>query len=99
MRSSFSFFSSFPSSSLESSETRSVKRTLGSQFQTTSKKDKFRYSLPTHIGEYANTNFESYVKEADIKQQILMKNPVPDNLDQVRKLDDFVRDILKDKYK
>lgn len=51
------------------------------------------------MGEYANTNFESYVKEADIKQQILMKNPVPDNLDQVRKLDDFVRDILKDKYK
>ena len=28
-----------------------------------------------------------------------MENPVPDNLDPVKKLDDFVRDILKDKRK
>ena len=28
-----------------------------------------------------------------------MENPVPDNLDQVKKLDDFVHDILKDKRK
>ena len=49
--------------------------------------------------EYANTLFETYVKEADLKQQILTENPVPDNLDQVKKLDDFVRDIWKDKHK
>ena len=30
---------------------------------------------------------------------MLMENPVPDNLDQVKKLDGFVRDILKDKRK
>ena len=51
------------------------------------------------MAEYANTHFETYVKEADLKQQILMENPVPDNLEQVKKLDDFVRDILKDKRK
>ena len=28
-----------------------------------------------------------------------MENPVPDNLDKVKKLDDFVGDILKDKQK
>ena len=28
-----------------------------------------------------------------------MENPVPDNLDQVKELDHFVRDILKDKRK
>ena len=28
-----------------------------------------------------------------------MENPVPDNLDQVKKLNDFLRDILKDKRK
>ena len=33
----------------------------------------------------AKTHFETYVKEADLKQQILMRNPVPDNLDQVKK--------------
>ena len=28
-----------------------------------------------------------------------MENPVPDNLDQVKKLDDFVHHIFKDKHK
>ena len=51
------------------------------------------------MAKYANTHFETYVKEADIKQQVLMENPMPDNLDQVKKLDDFVHYILKGKYK
>ena len=72
---------------------------MGSRFQVISEKDKFRYNLPTDMVDYANIHFETYVKEADLKQQILTKNPVPDNLDQVKKLDDFVRDILKDKQK
>ena len=49
--------------------------------------------------EYTNTHFETYVKDADLKQQILMTNVVPDNLDKVKKLEDFVRGILKDKQK
>ena len=49
--------------------------------------------------EYTNTHFETYVKEADLKQQILMTNVVPDNLDKVKKLEDFVRGILKDRQK
>ena len=51
------------------------------------------------MAEYANTHFRTYMKEADLKQQILIENPVPDNLDEVKKLDDFVHDILKDKRK
>ena len=47
--------------------------------------------------ECTNTHCETYVKEADPKQQILMENPVADNLDQVKKMDDFLRNILKDK--
>ena len=33
--------------------------------------DKFWSNLPTEMAEYANTHFETYVKEADLKQQIL----------------------------
>ena len=51
------------------------------------------------MAEYANAHFETYVKEADLKQQKLMENPVPDNLDQLKKFGDFIRDILKDKRK
>ena len=51
------------------------------------------------MAKYANTHFESYVKEADLKQQILTENLVPDNLDQVKNFNDFVRNICKDKRK
>ena len=92
-RSSSSSCSSSPSSSLESLETRSRDESLGSRFQVISDEDKFRYNLPTDMAEYANTHFET------LRQQILTENPVPDNMDQVKKLDDSVRDILKDKRK
>ena len=51
------------------------------------------------MAEYVNTHFGTYVKEADLKEQILMENPVPDNLSQLKKLDNFVHEILKDKHK
>ena len=94
--SSYSSYSSSPSSSSESSKKRSIDQTLGIRLQVISDEDKFRYNLGTDMAEYANTHFETYVKEADLKEQIFMENPVPDNLNQVKKLDDFVRDILKD---
>ena len=34
-----------------------------------------------------------------MKEAILCQNPVPDNLDNVKKLNDFLRDILKEKRK
>ena len=34
-----------------------------------------------------------------LKEAILCQNPVPDNLDNVKKLDDFLKDILKEKRK
>ena len=88
--------SSWPYSSLESSVTRSREGSLGRRFQVISEEDKFRYNLPTNRAKDANAHFESYVKEADLKQQILTENLVPDNLDQLKKLDHFVFDILKD---
>ena len=91
--------SSWPYSSLESSVTRSREGSLGRRFQVISEEDKFRYNLPTNRAKDANAHFESYVKEADLKQQILTENLVPDNLDQLKKLDHFIFDILKDKRK
>ena len=91
--------SSWPYSSLDSSVTRSREGSLGRRFQVISEEDKFRYNLPTNRAKDANAHFESYVKEADLKQQILTENLVPYNLDQLKKLDHFVFDILKDKRK
>ena len=48
---------------------------------------------------YANEQFHSYVKDTDIKHQTLLTNPVPENLKKAKKLDKFVKDILKEKHK
>ena len=49
--------------------------------------------------QYVNVNFDTYIKEADLIKAVLIKNPVPENINPVKTLDDFVKDILKDKKK
>ena len=48
---------------------------------------------------YAKEQFHSYVKNNDIKQQILLTNPVPENLNNAKKLDEFLKNIRKGKHK
>ena len=48
---------------------------------------------------YGNEQFHSYVKNTDIKQQILLTNPIPESLNKSKKLDELVKDILKEKHK
>ena len=50
-------------------------------------------------GQLRNKYFEEYFPEDSLKEAILWQNPVPDNLDNDKKLDDFLRDILKEKRK
>ena len=47
----------------------------------------------------ANVNFDTYIKEAGLIKAFLIKNPVPENINPVKTLDDFVKNILKDKKK
>ena len=49
--------------------------------------------------QYANVNFDTYIKEADLIKAALIKSPVPENINPVKTLDDFLKDILKDKKK
>ena len=64
-----------------------------------SEEDQYKYSLPPDMAQYANVNFDTYIKEADLIKAVLIKNPVPENINPVKTLDDFVKDILKDKKK
>ena len=64
-----------------------------------SEEDQHKYSLPPDMVQYANVNVNTYIKKADLIKVILTKNPVPENKNSVKTLDDFVKDILKDKEK
>ena len=83
------------SSSSSNSETSSADE----GFQVISEEDQYKYSLPQKIATYINDHFSTYMKDPDIKKQVLLKNPVPNNVNKAKKLDEFVRDILKEKHK
>ena len=51
------------------------------------------------MAQYANVNFNTHIKETDLIKTVLIKNPAPENINPVKTLDDFVKDILKDKKK
>ena len=51
------------------------------------------------MAQYANVNFNTHIKEADLIKTVLIKNPAPENVNPVKTLHDFVKDILKDKKK
>ena len=46
---------------------------------------------------YANDNSKKYIPETDVKEVILIKTPRRKNLDSVRKLDDYLQELLKQK--
>ena len=51
------------------------------------------------MAQYVNVKFYTYIKEADLIKTVLIKNLVPENINPVEMLADFVKDILKNKKK
>ena len=49
------------------------------------------------MASYANDNSEKYIPEKDVKEEILIKAPRPENLDPVKKVDDYLHELLKQK--
>ena len=49
------------------------------------------------MASYANDNSEKYIPEKYVKEAILIKTPRPENLDPVKKLDDYLQELLKQK--
>ena len=51
------------------------------------------------MASYVNKYFEEFIPEGHLKEAILTQSPVPENLDTVKKLNDFLKDLLKEKKK
>ena len=62
-----------------------------------SKEDEYWWSLPADTTEYANENPEKFIRDKDVKEAIWLKLPRPENIDPVKKLDDFLLELLKQK--
>ena len=51
------------------------------------------------LASYANMQFEKYIPEKSLHNSICEVNPKVDNLHQVKKMDKFLKDLLKEKNK
>ena len=59
-----------------------------SRFRVVSENHQYKYSLPPDMAQYTNVNFDTYIKEADLIKAVLIKNPVPENINPVKTLDE-----------
>ena len=89
------------SSSSTVSDSSTDEKSHNDRFKIITENEKFEWKLLKSMANYATKYFEpeDYVPEDSLKEVILCQNPVPDNLDNVKKLDDFLKDILKEKCK
>ena len=76
-----------------------VKESTDFRFMVVSEEDQYKHSLPPDMAQYDNVKFYTYIKEADLIKTVLIKNLVPENINPVKMLADFVKDILKGKKK
>ena len=52
-------------------------------FQIITEEEKFHYSILGDMAKYVNENFDCFLSEKDIRENILKENPVTKNIDPV----------------
>ena len=70
---------------------------IETRFKIVTEDEKFKWKFPKGMASYANKYFEEFIPGGDLKEAILTQSPVPKNMDTVKKLDDFLKDLLKEK--
>ena len=65
--------------------------TKSHRFQIISKAESRKWELPCEMADYVNHQFEYFIPEKDVEENLLIQQPVPENVRGVKKLDDFVK--------
>ena len=73
------------------------KEGTASRFRVFPEEDQYKYILPPEIAQYPNVNFDTKIKEAGLIKAVLIRNPGSEDINPVKTLANFVKDILKDK--
>ena len=68
-----------------------------SGFPVVNQEDQFKWELSDAMAEYANEHLKIFIQEKDLKESILKTIPVPSNLQEVRQMDEFMAQLLKEK--
>ena len=65
--------------------------TKSHRFQIISKAENHKRELPDEMTDYVNHQFKYFIPEKDAEENLLLLQPVPENVRGVKKLDDFVK--------
>ena len=57
----------------------------------------YKCKISKSMDSFANEHFQLYLPDKELHSNILKENPGPDNVDQVKKLDDFAISIFKNR--
>ena len=87
------------SSDLSSSDGNDSDDLEHTSFKIVTEDEKFKLKYPKGMPSYTNKYFEEFIPEGDLKKAILTQSPVPENMDTVKKLDHFLKNLLKEKKK
>lgn len=85
------------STSSSSSTSRRSYSPEESRFHIITEEERSHYDLSSDMAAYVNKNFDLFIAEKDIKENILKDHPVPRNIDPVKTLDPSLTKILEGK--
>ena len=93
-----------PSSSSSSSSSHSLSSESEEKGQETKRfhivsNDQSKWDFPSELTFYANTQFEKYIPGKSFLNTICEVYTVPNNLNRVKKMNGFLKDLLKEKNK
>ena len=69
--------------------------TKSHRFQIISKTEIHKWELPAEMADYVNHQIEYFIPEKDSEINLLILQPVPENVRGVKKFDDFVKPIME----
>ena len=73
------------------------------RFRIITEEENYKWATPSNanvsqnMASYANDNSDNNIPEKDVKEAILIKTPTLENLDQVKKLENYLQGLLKQK--
>ena len=68
-----------------------------SRLQVVNQEAQFKWELLDTTAEYTNDHLNIFIQEKDVKESILKTILVPSNLQEVRRMDEFMVQLLKEK--
>jgi len=64
------------------------------RFRALPYEDRFKWYLSKDLADYANKYMSEFIPDKDISDNIFYENPIPSNVGNPRKLDDFIKELL-----